>query len=125
MALLEMAAGQGHAYAMNMLGQTHDKRKKFEQAVTWYTKAAEAGLPIAMFNLGCSLDGQDQGEGGAPPDYPAAAAWYRRAADAGNGDAAVNLATMYMSGRGRAWHKMPCLRFPGLNSVSGLVSKIW
>jgi len=99
MALLEKAAGQGHAYAMLMLGQEHGDREEHEQAMEWLTKAAETGLPTAMFNLGCCLD---QGEGGATPDYPAAAGWYRRAAVAGIGRAAQNLASMYTVGRGRA-----------------------
>jgi len=97
MALLEKAAGQGHAYAMYELAHIHRERKEYEQAVKWYTKGAEAGLPAAMFNLGVCLD---EGEGVAAPDYPAAADWYRRAADAGIGEAANNVATMYYVGRG-------------------------
>jgi len=99
MALLEKAAGQGHAYAMQTLGSIHSARKQPEQAVSWFAKGAEAGLPKAMYNLGCSLD---KGEGVAAPDYPAAAEWYRRAADAGQGVAAMNLSVMYQVGRGRA-----------------------
>jgi TPR repeat protein len=52
MALLEKAAGQGHAYAMDVLGTVQHARKEHEQAVAWFTKGAEAGLPQAMFNLG-------------------------------------------------------------------------
>ena len=100
MALMEKAAGQGHAYAMAALGSIHDVRKEYEQAVKWYTKGAQAGLPDAMFNLGCSLE---EGEGMAAPDYPAAAGWYRRAAETGHGEAAASLADMYSIGRGRAW----------------------
>jgi len=99
MALLEKAAGQGHAYAMYALGDIHDTRKEHEQAVEWFTKGAEAGLPRAMFSLGCCLD---KGEGVAAPDYPAAAGWYKRAADAGRGEAANNLSHMYTVGRGWA-----------------------
>ena len=99
-ALLEKAAGQGHAYAMFRVGGIHDVRKEYEQAVAWFTKGAEAGLPKAMYNLGTLLD---KGEGVAAPDYPAAAGWYRRAADAGVGDAANNLSSMYAIGRGWAW----------------------
>ena len=84
---------------MFWLGQTHDHRKEHEQAMEWYTKAADAGLSRAMFCLGCHLD---SGEGVAAPDCPAAAGWYRRAADAGHGGAAVNLAHMYSVGRSRA-----------------------
>jgi len=48
MALLEKAAGQGHAYAMSKLGHVHRARKENERAVEWYTKGAKAGLPDAM-----------------------------------------------------------------------------
>ena len=104
MALLEKAAGQGHVYAMDNLRSVHDERKEYEQAVTWATKGAEAGLPKAMFDLGLLLD---QGLGVAAPDYPAAADWYRRAADSGVGEAANNLCQMYTVGRGRARQIMP------------------
>ena len=103
-ALLEKAAGQGHAYAMFWLGMLQEQRKEYRHAVEWYTKGAEAGLPKAMFNLGNCLD---KGEGEAAPDYSAGADWYRRAADAGNAGAANNLAVMYTLGRGRAWHIVP------------------
>jgi len=102
MALLEMAAAQGHAYAMNVLGEFHRGWEEHDQAVQWYAKSAEAGLPSAMFSLGCCLDGQ-----GGQPDYPAAADWYRRAADAGVGEAAYNLTSMYRVGRGRACQIVP------------------
>jgi len=104
MALLEKAAGQGHAWAMNALGDIHQVRKEYAQAVEWFTKGAEAGLPQAMCNLGCSLH---LGEGMVAPDYLAAADWYRRASDAGCGAAAINLFSMYSVGRGRAWQILP------------------
>ena len=99
-ALLEKAAGQGHAYAMLALGRVHEARKQHEQALEWFTKGAETGLPRATFNLGDRLENGD--EGVAALDYPAAADWYRRAADAGHGGAAYNLCAMYTVGRGRA-----------------------
>jgi len=98
MALMEKAAGQGHVYAMCELGGIQNARKEHERAVEWYTKGAEAGLPRAMFNLGCMLD---MGEGVAAPDYPAAVGWYRRAADNGDALAAHNLSGMHIVGRGR------------------------
>ena len=82
MALLEKAAGQGHAYAMDELGCIHREREEHEQALKWFTKGAGAGLPLSMFNLALYLD---EGKGMAAPDYPAAAVWYRRAADVGHG----------------------------------------
>jgi len=107
-ALLELAAGQGHAYAMYTLGDVHRARQEHEQAVGWFTKGAEAGLPKAIAILGSLLD---QGLGVSAPDCPAAAGWYRRAADAGSWDAAVNLSNLYSVGRGRAWQIMPASSF--------------
>ena len=99
MALLEKAAGQGHVYAMDALGEVHLEREEYEQFVKWCTKGAEAGLPKSMFNLGrCLMSGQ----GVAAPDFPAAADCYRRAADAGHGEAAYYLSSMYTIGRGWA-----------------------
>jgi TPR repeat protein len=83
-ALLEKAAGQGHVHAMYALGGIHNVRKEHEQDVLWTTKAAEAGLPEAMFDLGWCLDKR---EGVAAPDPLAAMGWFRRAADAGHGGA--------------------------------------
>jgi TPR repeat protein len=83
-ALLEKAAGQGQVHAMFALGRIHRVRKEHEQAVAWWTKTAEAGLPSGMFSLACCLN---QGEGVAAPDPPAAMGWFRRAADAGHGGA--------------------------------------
>jgi len=102
-AFLEKAAGQGHVYAMQWLGNNHHEREEFEQAVGRFTKAAEAGLPEAMFPLGCYLE---EGMGMAAPDYPAALYWYKHAANAGSIDAAFNLSLMYTAGRGGAWHIM-------------------
>jgi len=108
MALLEKAAGQGHAYAMSALGGIHHVRMEYAQAVQWWTKGAEAGLPKAMFHLGLCLD---MGEGVAAIDYPAAAGWYRRAADAGDEEAANNLTTMYAVGRGVTRSKRRALQW--------------
>jgi len=84
---------------MYELGSIHDTRNEYEQAVAWFTKGAEAGLPDAMVILGCHLD---EGQGVAAPDYPAAAGWFRRAAESGHKTAANNLSNMYFLGRRRA-----------------------
>jgi len=109
MALLEQAAGQGHAYAMYAMGCIHSTWKEHALAVQWFTKGAEAGLPDAQFNLGCRLE---KAKGVAAPDYPAAADWYRRAAEAGVGEVAGNLVSMYAVGRGRVWQIMPATSVP-------------
>jgi len=118
LALLEKAAGQGHAYAMQWLGTIYCARGECEQAVEWYTMGAEAGLPQAMLKLGRLLE---DGNGVAAPDSAAAAGWYRRAANAGVGDAAKNLSHMYALGRGRAWQIMLAALYPSfleLNSIT-------
>ena len=79
---------------MRALGSFYRERQEHVQALKWYTTGAEAGLPRAMFSLGCSFEA---GEGMAAPDYPAAVSWYRRAAEAGNGMAANNLAACMLS----------------------------
>jgi len=69
---------------MLFLGNMHDKKEN-EQALKWYTKGAEAGLPKAMHNYAVYVH---EGRCAAAPDYPAAADWYRRAADAGDAESA-------------------------------------
>jgi TPR repeat protein len=80
-----------------------------------YSKGAEAGLPKAMYALGCCLD---EGSGLAAPDYPAAADWYWRAAEAGDENGANNLSNMYTVGRGGARQIMPfCQKFSGARQI--------
>jgi hypothetical protein len=90
---------------MNQLGCIYDVRDEPEQAVEWFTKGADAGLPRAMFYLGVHLD---EGTGVAAPDSLAAAGWHRRAANAGDPDAAQNLSILYTLGRGKAWQADAC-----------------
>ena len=52
---------------MDTMGHIHDERKEHEQAVEWYTMAAEAGLPKAMHNLACSLEEGSRRGGGRLP----------------------------------------------------------
>ena len=113
-ALLEKAAGQGHAYAMEWLGIVHHERQEYEEAMGWFTKGAEAGLPKAMFGLARCLD---EGLGLAAPDYAAAAGWYHRAAEAGDALAAWNLCSMYTIGRGKAWQMMPATSSSTLSTL--------
>jgi hypothetical protein len=89
---------------MAALGDIHHERKEPEQAVVWFTTAAEAGSPQAMYNLGFCLD---SGEGMAALDSRAAVGWFKRAADAGVGEAASYLCRTYTIGRGRALQIMP------------------
>jgi len=103
MALLEKAAGQGHAYAMLWLSRMHYRMNEDERAMECLSKGAEAGLPNAMHNFACGLP---EGKGMAAPDYVAAAGWYKRAADGGDAKAANNLSHMYQLGCGKVWQIM-------------------
>jgi TPR repeat protein len=75
--LLEKAAEQGHAYAMEELGSMYYERDVHELALDWYTKAADAGLPRAKLNVGYMLE---NAEGVAAPDPRAALKWYTEGA---------------------------------------------
>jgi len=99
---------------MYTLGTIHTEWKEYEQAVTWYTMGAEAGLPQSMYSIGVCLE---KGQGVAALDYPAAADWYRRAAHAGDGRAANNLSHSYTFGRGWAWQLMPATSSPHCRSL--------
>ncbi len=95
--------GQAHedtASAQFFLGVMYDKGmgvpQDSQQAVRWYTKAAEAGDASAQFHLGQIFD---LGRGVAQ-DYQQAVRWYTKAAEAGNAVAQYNLASMYYSGKG-------------------------
>ena len=66
------------------------------EAFELYRRAAEAGHPAAMNNLGSSY-----GNGkGTPKDAAEAARWYRKAADAGVAIAMGNLGVIYENGTG-------------------------
>ena len=68
----------------------------FQQAVKWYTKAAEQGDASAQSNLGLSyFNGQ-----GVPQDYKQAVTWFTKAAEQGHASAQINLGAMYGAGQG-------------------------
>ena len=100
-ATLTKAATLGYAPAQFHLSTLFDKGasgapKDPAKARLWAERAAQAGVPKAMYNLGLFLfDGK-----GGPPDLPAAAAWFRKAADLGLVDAQYNLARLYENGYG-------------------------
>ncbi len=78
------------------LGRAFHAAGRFDEALTWYGKAADAGSTIAMSNIGfLHLNG-----GGVPVDYDEARRWYQKAADAGNVAAMDNLGALYHTGSG-------------------------
>jgi TPR repeat protein len=94
-AMFRACAEKGNARGQYLLGdmfiETHGK-----QAIYWFSKSAQQGLPIAQETLGAAYElGWD-----VPRDYVQAAYWYRRAAMQGNCFAAESLGMMYEDGRG-------------------------
>jgi TPR repeat protein len=70
--------------------------QSYQEALTWYYKAAEQGSDTAQENIGYMF----QYGTGVPIDYDKALAWYYQAADQGNGDALNQLGWMYQYGQG-------------------------
>ena len=70
--------------------------RDYNEAVKWYKKAAETGIPEAQYNLGNMYSiGQ-----GVTKDNEEAVKWYTKAAEQGYSDAQLNLGAMYQYGKG-------------------------
>ena len=72
------------------------EKKKYPQAFQLYKKAAEAGHPEAMNEIGWMYE---KGEAVAT-DYTKALQWYTKAAEAGNAAAMSNIGWIYDKGEG-------------------------
>jgi TPR repeat protein len=82
------------AYQLGCIYQGTDEEKSFE----WYRKAAEAGLPEALNNVGsCYFFGR-----GTDIDYERAFQSYKASAEKGNVEGAMNTGICYASGKGVA-----------------------
>ena len=67
-----------------------------EQAMYWFSRAAEQGEAMAQYNIAyMHLSGL-----GVPQDYQQAAYWYTKAAELGHTDAQVDLGVLYANGWG-------------------------
>ncbi len=77
-------------------GKQFYKEEKYQEALRWYRKAADAGDTKAQNNIGIMYvlgNGLEQ-------DYQEAMRWYRKAADVGDTRAQTNLGYMYEGGYG-------------------------
>ncbi len=106
----EKSALQGYGEAMEKInsiradmselynyGVSAYKKGKYEDAVRFYTIAAECGHRGAQCNLGyCYQQGQ-----GCEVDVQKAVHYYQKAADQGSGIAELNLAICYLHGTGK------------------------
>ncbi len=80
------------------LGRALQKTKSFDEAMAEYRKAADAGYPQAMNNVGLMyLNGTGVAQDGAK-----ALEWFRKAADKGDAAGAANIGLVHYSGRGVA-----------------------
>lgn len=73
---LKLAAERGERAAMNNLGEWWERSGDLNQALIWYRKAADAGLPEAMVNVGRML-------ARSSAQCEQAAAWFDKAAAQG------------------------------------------
>jgi hypothetical protein len=79
----------------------------YELALHHLLPCAEAGDPIAQFNLGLMYDLGD----GVPQDDAEAARWYRRAAEQGVVEAQNNVGHMHANGEGVLQDDVEALRW--------------
>lgn len=99
---LKALADKGDMMAMSILGERYDAgegvKENNQEAIRWYTKAAERGHIKSQYNLALMYD---KGEGVAK-DKRLALIWYRFAGDQGHSAAQVNVGFMYDQGEGIA-----------------------
>lgn len=99
-ALIERAK-QGKAMAQWELGEKYflgedGLRKNYEEAVAWYSKAAQQRLPLAQNSLGYMYDNGF----GVSQNFQEAFKWYSLAANQDLAKAQCNLGLQYMKGKG-------------------------
>lgn len=82
--------------AQNNLGAIYDEQGNYAEALKWFRKAAEQGLPHAQYNLGLMYD---QGKG-IVKDPSEAIKWFTKAAIQGHDGAQYNLGCAYRDGEG-------------------------
>lgn len=96
------SAEQGHLEAQvslaTLLRTGQGVERNVPAAATWLYKAAEAGHPVAQFDLGELFYTGENGEVSRNPAH--AFEWYRLAARSGVALAQFRLAQMYLEGRG-------------------------
>ncbi len=82
--------------AKAFLGRALYSDKNYDEAITWFRQAAEAGNTQAMNSIGVMFT---YGRG-VPKNDAEAVQWYRKAADAGNAAGMTNVGLMLEQGKG-------------------------
>jgi TPR repeat protein len=97
------------AYALLCKTGARGVKRDMRACLAWLRKAADAGLPTAMYNLGVELRDLPAGAAAAALDLPArsdvegeANRLFRAAADLGHISAMTNLGTRLLHGKGIA-----------------------
>ena len=93
---LEQAMQAGNVEAAGMLAKNAYSAGNFDQAIQFYTTAAELGDVNAMYELGTMYY---KGTG-IDKNYETAREWFSKAAEAGNGNAMYYIGNMYYYGQG-------------------------
>lgn len=88
---LEAACEIAHRYRLGM-----GVHQSWTSAIHWYTKAADAGVLVAIVWLGRIFGGRD----GAEPDPEKAIAWLNKAVEAGDPGAMCDLGLHFFNGWG-------------------------
>ena len=100
LALLRLAADEGHAPSQNLLGRFYDKGRLMPRnaaaAAKWYEKAAHQGLASAQLNAGLMY----RAGSGVPRDETRAFRWFEQAAQQDSPEAQYMVALMLEDGSG-------------------------
>ncbi|MEW6304565.1 MAG: tetratricopeptide repeat protein [Verrucomicrobiota bacterium] len=78
------------------IGNPHLGKPSMKEALSWYKKAAEQGLPEAAYKVGFCYE---YAVGVSRPDLPEAAKWYRIAADKGVPEAQYKMGLFQATGQ--------------------------
>ena len=99
-------------------GRIASARKDYAEARRLYDRAASAGYPIALNNIGGLYEGGE----GVRLDYAEAARWYTESVEAGEPIAMVNLGWLYETGHGVAGNCTEAVRLYETAVKAGLSS---
>jgi hypothetical protein len=113
-------ADKGRAWAQSRLGMIYEGgncgvKQSYEEAVSWYRKAAYQGDVSAQYYLGgCYIEGD-----GVVQSYEEAARWFKKAANQGYAGSQFNLAVCFNNGDGVGQSGTEAIRLFRLSAAQG------
>jgi uncharacterized protein len=111
------SAGAGTAIADYNRGVASIIEGNNKQAVEWFRKAAEQGLPDAQFSLGTMYKKRR----GVAKNTKQTVMWYKKAAEQGHAEAQFNLGYMYYKGYGTTKDLVQAHKWSDLSATNGHV----